>query len=173
MAAPFERLSIRNWSVVRSVIRAVRPPSASISRTICPLATPPTAGLHDMLASLVMSIVRSSVREPMRAAAEAASQPAWPPADDQNIVVERHILSVFVFGIANVARRPCGRSPRRTGRHADCRRRHFCGVSQNRRYLSSLRCICRSVRGVLSRCPQRCSSPCTTTRRISCKVVAP
>ena len=79
MAAPFERLSIRNWSVVRSVIRAVRPPSASISRTICPLATPPTAGLHDMLASLVMSIVRSSVREPMRAAAEAASQPAWPP----------------------------------------------------------------------------------------------
>ena len=79
MAAPFERLSIRNWTAVRSVMRPVSPPKASISLTICPFATPPIAGLHDMEAILVMSIVSSSVREPSRAAAEAASQPACPP----------------------------------------------------------------------------------------------
>ena len=60
-------------------MRPIWPPNASISLTICPLATPPTAGLHDMEAILAMSIVSSSVREPSRAAAEAASHPACPP----------------------------------------------------------------------------------------------
>ena len=78
IAAPFERLSIRNWMVERSVMRAIQPPRASISRTICPFATPPTAGLHDIEAIFCTSIVSRSVREPRRAAAEAASQPAWP-----------------------------------------------------------------------------------------------
>src|SRR5438874_624423 len=61
-----------------SVTRAIAPPSASISLTRCPLPTPPTAGLHDICASLSRSPVRSSVRRPRRAAASAASQPAWP-----------------------------------------------------------------------------------------------
>ena len=78
IAAPLERLSIRNCMVVRSVTMPVSPPRASISRTICPLATPPIAGLHDIEANLVISIVTSRVRQPRRAAAEAASQPACP-----------------------------------------------------------------------------------------------
>ena len=60
-------------------MRPICPPKASISLTICPLATPPTAGLHDMEAILAMSMVSNSVRDPRRAAAEAASQPACPP----------------------------------------------------------------------------------------------
>src|SRR4051794_35438507 len=61
-----------------SVTRAIAPPSASISLTRCPLPTPPTAGLHDICASLSRSPVSISVRRPRRAAASAASQPAWP-----------------------------------------------------------------------------------------------
>ena len=78
MAGPFERLSMRNCIVAQSVMRPMRPPRASISRTIWPFATPPTAGLHDMAAILSRSIVSSSVRQPMRAAAVAASHPACP-----------------------------------------------------------------------------------------------
>ena len=78
MAGPFERLSMRNCIVAQSVMRPIRPPRASISRTIWPFATPPTAGLHDMAAILSRSIVSSSVRQPMRAAAVAASHPACP-----------------------------------------------------------------------------------------------
>ena len=79
MAGPFERFSMRNWIVERSVMIPMRPPKASISRTICPFATPPTAGLHDICANLVMSIVTNSVWQPMVAAAAAASHPACPP----------------------------------------------------------------------------------------------
>ena len=50
-----------------------------IVREIDALATPQTAGLHDMEAILAMSMVSNSVRDPRRAAAEAASQPACPP----------------------------------------------------------------------------------------------
>ena len=39
-------LSIRNWIAVLSVTIPICPPSASISRTICPLAIPPMAGLQ-------------------------------------------------------------------------------------------------------------------------------
>ena len=38
-------------------------------------------------------------------------------------------------------------------------RGHCRGASQNFRYLSSFRCICALVRGVLSPCAQRCSTP--------------
>ena len=79
IAGPFDRLSIRNWRVLRSVTTPVHPPSASISRTIWPLAIPPTAGLQDILAKPVMSIVTSRTVEPSVAAAIAASQPACPP----------------------------------------------------------------------------------------------
>src|SRR5690242_16520668 len=54
------------------------PPSASTSRTRCPLAMPPTAGLHDICAIRSTFSVYSAVRRPMRAAAIAASQPACP-----------------------------------------------------------------------------------------------
>ena len=45
-AGPFPILSIRNCIVLRSVTMPICPPSASISRTICPFAMPPTAGLQ-------------------------------------------------------------------------------------------------------------------------------
>ena len=78
MAGPFERLSRRNWIAVRSVTRPVYPPKASISRTICPLAMPPMAGLQLIWAILFMSMVMRQVFEPRLAAAAAASHPAWP-----------------------------------------------------------------------------------------------
>ena len=78
MAGPLERFSMRNCMVAASVTRPMWPPRASISRTICPLAMPPTAGLHDICAILFISIVMMTVRAPMRAAAVAASHPACP-----------------------------------------------------------------------------------------------
>src|SRR5438067_1190395 len=42
MAGPLVRLSMRNWIALASMPRAISPPRASISRTICPLATPST-----------------------------------------------------------------------------------------------------------------------------------
>src|SRR5512145_1884996 len=58
---------------------AISPPRASISRTRCPLASPPIAGLHDMRPMASTLIVRSRVAHPVRAAARDASIPAWPP----------------------------------------------------------------------------------------------
>ena len=78
IAGPFERLSIRNCMLLRSVTMPICPPRASISLTICPLAMPPTAGLQLIWAILFISIVMSKVHEPMRAAAAAASHPACP-----------------------------------------------------------------------------------------------
>ena len=78
-AGPLPRFSIRNCMAVASVTSPICPPRASISRTICPLAIPPTAGLHDICAILFMSIVTRHVLAPMLAAAVAASQPACPP----------------------------------------------------------------------------------------------
>ena len=79
MAGPLDRLSIRNCIAVASVMCPISPPKASISRTICPLAIPPTAGLQLICAILFMSIVIRQVLAPVLAAAEAASQPACPP----------------------------------------------------------------------------------------------
>ena len=79
MAGPLLLLSIRNCIAVASVTMPMPPPRASISRTICPFAMPPTAGLHDICAILFMSIVTRHVFAPIRAAACAASHPAWPP----------------------------------------------------------------------------------------------
>ena len=78
MAGPFERLSMRNWMAVASVTMPVMPPKASVSRTICPLAIPPMAGLQLICATLFMSIVTRHTFAPMRAAAWAASHPACP-----------------------------------------------------------------------------------------------
>ena len=76
MAGPLDRFNIRNWRVERSVTKPVYPPNASISRTICPFAIPPTAGLHDIRAKPRKSIETSSTDEPRFAAAIAASHPA-------------------------------------------------------------------------------------------------
>ena len=78
-AGPLLRLSMRNCMAVASVTMPICPPSASTSRTIWPLAMPPTAGLQLIWAILFMSMVTRQVLAPMRAEAAAASHPAWPP----------------------------------------------------------------------------------------------
>src|SRR6185436_11528775 len=61
-----------------SATSPIAPPSASISRTRCPLAIPPMAGLQLICAIRSRFMVTMAVRRPMRAQARAASQPAWP-----------------------------------------------------------------------------------------------
>src|SRR5580658_5038877 len=61
-----------------SATSPMTPPSASTSRTRCPLATPPMAGLQLIWAIRSRFMVMSAVLRPMRAAAIAASQPACP-----------------------------------------------------------------------------------------------
>src|SRR5262245_4054175 len=63
---------------VTSIARPINPPSASISRTICPLPTPPIAGLQLICPTVSQLVVSSAVRAPSRAAAYAASAPACP-----------------------------------------------------------------------------------------------
>src|SRR3954453_10470253 len=63
---------------VASIARPSAPPSASISRTICPLPTPPMAGLQLIWPTESQFVVSSAVFAPSRAAASAASVPAWP-----------------------------------------------------------------------------------------------
>src|SRR5689334_5243586 len=58
--------------------RPISPPSASTSRTRCPFAVPPTAGLHGMCATVSFDSVHRPTLHPSRAAAYAASTPAWP-----------------------------------------------------------------------------------------------
>ena len=69
MAGPFERFNMRNCMAVASVTSPMPPPNASTSRTIWPLAMPPTAGLQLIWAILFMSMVTRQVFAPMRAAA--------------------------------------------------------------------------------------------------------
>ena len=75
MAGPLERFSIRNCMAVWSVTRPVYPPRASISRTICPLAMPPTAGLQLIWPILFISIVMRQVFEPWTAMLPCVSTP--------------------------------------------------------------------------------------------------
>ena len=64
---------------VASIACPMAPPSASISRTICPLATPPIAGLQLIWRDgVAIGRQESDVGAPIRAAASAASTPAWP-----------------------------------------------------------------------------------------------
>ena len=87
MAGPLLRLSMRNWMPVASMARPMAPPRASISRTICPLATPPMAGLQLIWAMVSRLLVSSAVVCPMRAAASAASDPGVSAADHQNVEI--------------------------------------------------------------------------------------
>ena len=77
-AGPRPRFSILNWIPARSVTSPMSPPSASTSRTRCPFAIPPTAGLHDIFAVSSRFTVRRAVESPSRTHAFAASQPACP-----------------------------------------------------------------------------------------------
>src|SRR5258708_1291941 len=77
-AGPREVLSNRNCMPTASVTSPMMPPSASTSRTKCPLAMPPTAGLQDICAIRSVFSVNRAVFSPMRADAMAASQPACP-----------------------------------------------------------------------------------------------
>src|SRR6266704_4537503 len=63
---------------VASAFSPIAPPSASISRTICPFANPPIAGLQDIWPIVSKFWVSIKVRQPSRADASAASIPAWP-----------------------------------------------------------------------------------------------
>ena len=78
IAGPLERFNMRNWIMDLSDIMPERPPRASISRIICPLATPPIAGLQDICAMVFIFMVHNSTDEPILAAACAASHPACP-----------------------------------------------------------------------------------------------
>ena len=75
-AAPLPTFSMRICSAVLSAFMPISPPSASISRTRCPFAVPPTEGLHAMKAILSRLSVSIAVLRPVRAQASAASQPA-------------------------------------------------------------------------------------------------
>ena len=77
-AGPLPRLSMRYWIQAASAARAISPPNASISRTKCPFAVPPIAGLHGILPTASRLIVKHAVFIPRRAAASAASIPACP-----------------------------------------------------------------------------------------------
>jgi len=63
---------------VSSIASPISPPSASSSRTRCPLPVPPIDGLHGISASASRFSVTKSVLNPIRAEASAASQPACP-----------------------------------------------------------------------------------------------
>ena len=67
---------MRKWMPLTSAARPIIPPRASISRTSCPLATPPMAGLQLMRPIASKDCVTRSVSQPSRAEAEAASIPA-------------------------------------------------------------------------------------------------
>ena len=96
MAGPLERLSILNCIAVLSVTIPVLPPSASISRTICPFAIPPIAGLQLICAILFISIVMSRVFEPKFAAAQAASHPACPAPTTITSYLKVILLYLFI-----------------------------------------------------------------------------
>ena len=94
MAGPLDVLSMRNWIMVLSVTIPEYPPRASISRTICPLAIPPMAGLHDICAMFAIFMVISNTDEPRLAAAAAASQPEWPAPT----TMISYSLNIKIFG---------------------------------------------------------------------------
>ena len=75
-AGPLPVFNIRIWICVLSIVLAIWPPNASISRTTIPLAGPPTDGLHGIKAILSKLIVNINVLAPRLADAKPASIPA-------------------------------------------------------------------------------------------------
>lgn len=78
-AGPLDLFSILKWIPVVSAIRPISPPRASTSRTRCPFAVPPIAGLQDIRPIAAGSMVIRPVAHPILADARAASIPACPP----------------------------------------------------------------------------------------------
>ena len=72
---------------VASIAWPIAPPSASISRTICPLATPPMAGLQLICATVSQLVVSSAVRAPIRAAAKCSFAAGMAGADHQHVEI--------------------------------------------------------------------------------------
>src|SRR5438445_7119978 len=81
--------------------RPIKPPSASTSRTIWPLARPPIAGLHDIWPILPGSMLTNATIAPRRAAAHAASAPAWPPPMTMMSKLFRFIVPVRPMSLAH------------------------------------------------------------------------
>ena len=76
---PFDLLRVLLCKVDRSAKKPIIPPKTSTSFTICPFASPPTAGLHDVLPTDFLSIETKRVLTPLLCAIKAASIPACPP----------------------------------------------------------------------------------------------
>src|SRR5262249_25423411 len=77
-AGPRESFRVRMCVAAWSATAPISPPRASSSRTRCPLAVPPIAGLQLISAIRSRLRVMPSVRNPSRAQTSAASQPACP-----------------------------------------------------------------------------------------------
>ena len=87
MAGPLLRLSMRNWMAAGSMARAIAPPRASISRTSCPLATPPMAGLQLIWAMVSRLLVSRAVFAPMPGRGQGGFRSRVAAADHQHVVV--------------------------------------------------------------------------------------
>src|SRR5215213_3903662 len=85
---------------VASIARPIKPPSASISRTRCPFAVPPIAGLHGMWATVSFESVHRPTLQPRRAAAYAASTPACPAP---MTMTSNRILFAYAEPLENVS----------------------------------------------------------------------
>ena len=99
MAGPLLRLSMRNWMPVASIARPIAPPRASISRTICPLPTPPMAGLQLIWAIVSRLLVNSAVLAPNPCRGQRRLDPGMAAADHQNveIVGGAHTMTLSQF----------------------------------------------------------------------------
>src|SRR5690606_37185324 len=100
MAGPLDKLSILNCTADLSAIVPEYPPRAAISRTICPFAIPPIAGLQDICPIVCIFIVTRSVLDPRFAAAAAASQPACPPPT----TITSYVSVIIINFVVNVSR---------------------------------------------------------------------
>ena len=101
-AGPLLILSMRNWIPTLSVRSPINPPKASMSRTIWPLATPPTAGLQLMRPMAFTSIVSMAVLTPSFQAAWVASIPACPPPTTTTSKEVIYLAAAGAAGLASV-----------------------------------------------------------------------
>ncbi len=90
MAGPLLRLSMRNWMPVASMARAMAPPRASISRTICPLPTPPMAGLQLIWAMVSRLLVKQCRFRAHPRSGQRGLRAGVPAADHQDVEIYTH-----------------------------------------------------------------------------------
>ena len=140
-AGPLPLFSIRNWMAVASVMRPICPPKASISRTICPFAMPPMAGLQLICPTLFMSMVMRHVFAPMLADAVAASQPACPPpitiTSYLNFILINYLSSPWAFLVSASLTRPFRCPNLLSFRIVVSLRRHYCKCLINKEHNTS------------------------------------